>query len=1122
MGQNPHTGSPGARARDRAVVTFIPSGFFVLRTPVCPFEDFEGWGAGLEAASTIGDPERLAQAIASDRTVLRERLRAIVDAPLTREALFVASPDLHESLAAWTREPDGERGGRIERSLVSYFSRMAGRPMPFGLFAGCSLGTIGGSTDLILEGRPAYRRSTRLDMAYLSTLMEALVRDPSLRASLTYRPNSSLYRAARSVRYVEARKGGKGRSYRLVSVEETDHLRVSVDRAREGATAQSLAELLLEHNPDVSMEEARGYVEELIDSQILVPDLEIPVTGPEPIFGLIDAVGGCRPSVIEQLREAQAALAALDASGLGADPSRYEAIAQGLANLPGEIDRKRLFQVDLFKPSPGTTLGGEALSEIVEGVRVFHQLARATIDLTFARFKERFMARYEGREVPLMELLDEEAGLGFFASAEASPLLDGLPISSGQPEPGRWTDRDAFLLRKLEWAASTGAREVVLTMQDLDALRTDAALPVPDAFSVTAMLSAESTAAIHDGRFRIFLRYAGGPNGARMMGRFCHADEQLRRHVECHLRAEEAFDPDAVFAEIVHLPEGRTGNVICRPVLRDYEIPYVGKSGAHGDRQIPVTDLMVGIQDGLVVLRSKRLGKRVVPRLTTAHSYNARSLGVYRFLCSLQNQGVTAGMMWSWGALESASFLPRVATGRLILALARWRLDRNAIRAISSTNGPAQYLAMQKLRSKRALPRYVEVVESDMELPVDLENALSLDAFAEMVKGRHDVVLMEMFPPPEELCAHGPEGRFVHEMIIPFVRERDQAPAERARAEVPATARVSSRVPDRWPRRFPPGSEWLYAKLYTGTASADRVLSEMVRPMVAEAMRSGAADRWFFLRYGDPDWHVRLRLHGDSRKLGSEVLPAMHDSLRPLIRDGLIWRVQLDTYEREVERYGGPEAIELAERIFQVDSEAALGVLAQLEGDDGADARWRLGALGTDMLLSDLGLDMEARRTLVARLRKGYGAEFHSGKSLHIKMGARFRKERRDLERLLDSGMNADHPLWPAIDPLRERSARLAPLVSELRALQAAGRLAVPFKDLAASYVHLHVNRLLRSAHRPQELVLYDFLERLYESRAARLGASRARQADPARQARLDGPLQLRGNVEAGFHEDHP
>src|SRR4029434_10601232 len=141
---------------------------------------------------------------------------------------------------------------------------------------------------------------------------------------------------------------------------------------------------------------------------------------------------------------------------------------------------------------------------------------------------------------------------------------------------------------------------------------------------------------------------ADGPSGARILGRFCGADPELRRHVERHLRVEEAFDPDAVYAEIVHLPEGRIGNVLCRPVLRDYEIPYIGKAGAPADRQIPVTDLMVGIQDGRVVLRSRRLGKRVVPRLTSAHGYHTRGLGVYRFLCSLQNQGVTAGMMWSW------------------------------------------------------------------------------------------------------------------------------------------------------------------------------------------------------------------------------------------------------------------------------------------------------------------------------------------------------------------------------------------------------------------------------------------------------------------------------------------
>jgi hypothetical protein len=40
--------------------------------------------------------------------------------------------------------------------------------------------------------------------------------------------------------------------------------------------------------------------------------------------------------------------------------------------------------------------------------------------------------------------------------------------------------------------------------------------------------------------------------------------------------------------------------------------------------------------------------------------------------------------------------------------------------------------------------------------------------------------------------------------------------------------------------------------------------------------------------------------------------------------------------------------------------------------------------------------------------------------------------------------------------------------------------------ELAASYAHMHVNRLLRSAHRAQELVLYEFLDRAYSARAGR------------------------------------
>src|SRR5262249_48600387 len=153
--------------------------------------------------------------------------------------------------------------------------------------------------------------------------------------------------------------------------------------------------------------------------------------------------------------------------------------------------------------------------------------------------------------------------------------------------------------------------------------------------------------------------------------------------------------------------------------------------------------------------------------------------------------------------------------------------------------------------------------------------------------------LIELFTQSSDaLCVHGPEGRFVHELVVPFVRK--EARPARPRPAGPVAVR----------RSFPPGSEWLYAKLYSGSSTSDRLLRELVRPVIGEALASGAADQWFFLRYGDPDWHVRVRIHGSPQRLHGEALPALQAAALHAYGDGGLWKIELGTYEREVERYG--------------------------------------------------------------------------------------------------------------------------------------------------------------------------------------------------------------------------
>lgn len=58
--------------------------------------------------------------------------------------------------------------------------------------------------------------------------------------------------------------------------------------------------------------------------------------------------------------------------------------------------------------------------------------------------------------------------------------------------------------------------------------------------------------------------------------------------------------------------------------------------------------------------------------------------------------------------------------------------------------------------------------------------------------------------------------------------------------------------------------------------------------------------------------------------------------------------------------------------------------------------------------------------------------------------------------------------------------------MNELHALGASGALTCAVYDLAVSYAHMHVNRLMLAEARAQELMAYDFLAMYYKGRLLR------------------------------------
>jgi len=210
----------------------------------------------------------------------------------------------------------------------------------------------------------------------------------------------------------------------------------------------------------------------------------------------------------------------------------------------------------------------------------------------------------------------------------------------------------------------------------------------------------------------------------------------------------------------------------------------------------------------------------------------------------------------------------------------------------------------------------------------------------------------------------------------------------------------------------------------------------------------------------------------------------LHDTFASYLADGSVRKVQLDTYEPELKRYGGLEGMALAERLFEADSDAVLALLKLLPGDEGLEQRWRVALCSIDALLMELigeGPDsLEARQDVLADLLRGLEPEFRVDTALRKQIGERFRKERAWLEAQLSETQTPNSTPLQLV--LYQRSQRLAPIITDLHASAGRGTLTHSLQSLTATYVHMHTNRLFRSAGRAQELVSYHLLTRWYTS----------------------------------------
>lgn len=752
--------------------------FFVLRSPLLAYDQLMKFftAQSLTTENTVsvtGDDD-----YANCRKVSGNYLLNLLDDKKIQEALWLASPGLSDRLANIATQKDPKKYSEALATVYKYYSRMTTRCTPFGLFASCTYGTISRDSQFEFTKPVRVNRVTRLDAEYLYRLVSALNSDRNLRKSLKYRSNSSLYPVGERLHYAEAQTlpDKPGVSYKLSAVDITDYLILVLEKAEAPVSILELSETLCESDSEISMEDASEYINDLIDSQLLVPELTPNVTGISPLSGIIAELDGALDTlpISRTLKSVAASLINIDAEGLGVNTQRYQTIVKELAKLPAKVEEKHLFQVDVNFQFQ-VNIGQKLADEILAGAELLQALVPPLSGGILDTFKREFRDRYEDQEVPLYEILDDDVGIGFDGSNNKAflmePLLNGIAVFNNTAvNQAGISPRETFLMDKIQQLTRHNETELRLDADLIKSLANKNPKPLPDAWSALVTIFGSSNSPTTDHHF--LLKSVSGPGAANLLGRFCHLNDELEQAVKRCLLAEESLKPEATFAEIAHMPEGRIGNVIQRPVLRNYEIVYLGKSGIQEDHQISIRDLLVSVRENRIILKSGITGSEILPRLTSAHNFwSPVNLRIYRFLCLLQQQDIQAALAWNWGALNALSFLPRVIHEHMILSPASWRLQADDIKLLTQPRDFKQFQAVQILRKQLKIRRRVQIAEFDNELTFDLDCPLSVEVFCEQLKKykgglRVHEELSEQFGMPLKINGEP----YANEVLIPFVR----------------------------------------------------------------------------------------------------------------------------------------------------------------------------------------------------------------------------------------------------------------------------------------------------------------------------------------------------------------
>lgn len=671
------------------------------------------------------------------------------------EGLFIATPDFFNE---YHRKPEQYKA---QCTLYKYYSRMCSRCTPFGMFASCSV-FVNNDTknEVILSAETETIFLARLDFSVINKIIKHVEQDPIIKSQIRYYSNNSIYYIGNSFRFIEKYEEANELKFRIVEIQRDEYNDKIVSLAKNGASWGDIIDFLTKKG--IEKEDAIIYIEDLVSSQVLNSELGLKLTGMKPLRKLLQELYKINNANhwIDSLVKIEELLNNIPTHNVLKTKHNINLLTSELDKLGIAYIENKLVQIDSFRPCKGS-ISTELKDEILKLVQFLNNIPIHSSDRLLYEFIDKFRLRYENEMVDLLEVLDTDIGINFLKKNSSSfQLVNLLNDKSHKIENNLVIDDiSKILLGKYVDAVHNNENVINLTEQDFETQSIDHK-DIPQTFSV--LCSIVSTA----GKIpMVFVKNIGGTSAANLLGRFGYLNEELKtlcRNIYTH---EANYYSNCIVAEVVHLPDSRMGNVLFREVTRKYEISCITLSTKSQEFQIPLSDLMLYVVGNDICLYSKRLQKRIIPFISTAHNYTLNTQPLYHFLGLLQQHNLKCCFSVKYSPIfYGFNYLPRIMWHSFILERAKWKIKKEYI--ASWKNMCANELFENIIQWRVAnIPQYCVYSEGDNDLLIDFSDIRSIVSFISYVKVM-DIWIEEFLFDEEHPMVKNKEGAFCNEFIF--------------------------------------------------------------------------------------------------------------------------------------------------------------------------------------------------------------------------------------------------------------------------------------------------------------------------------------------------------------------